>query len=359
MEFKLKDMYSYLLSHTFPGLFFGIEILLALKWFTPFDILAPIQIELSKPQNTGTIIALAIASYAFSTLLGFILDGIHHFVYEDFLREEKDENIFYAVNNIERMQLYTHFVEDDYWYPYEAYANISIAMIPGIFLLPYKLFISNVNIWVTMTMVILYIFVLFIIVSEARSTYKRCCERERQIIDSWSFNSKQTVEVVDDYDDEVLKDILFINRNVFPNGWQYHDAEDYYKNRLQNKNSIHILLKDDGNRVGYLHAIPHNEAVEELKNDDPAMSEDENAYYIETVGILPAFRKKRGFSKMLAAFINESKKRGITKFSLHARVNNKFSEIIQKKFKVAPLRRIQKWKYYNFEEPTDYIEVPI
>lgn len=169
----------------------------------------------------------------------------------------------------------------------------------------------------------------------------------------------QTVEVIDNYNDEILRDILFINRNVFPNGWQYHDAAEYYKEMLKNKNNIHILLKDSGERVGYLHAIPHNEAVRELKKDDPAMKEEPNTYYIETVGILPAFREKKGFSKMIAAFITESKKRGIKKFSLHARVSNRFSEIIQMKFGVAPIRRIQKWKYYNFEEPSDYIEVPI
>ena len=32
------------------------------------------------------------------------------------------------------MQIYIHFIDDDLWYPYEAYANIGIAMIPGFFL---------------------------------------------------------------------------------------------------------------------------------------------------------------------------------------------------------------------------------
>ena len=191
MDFKLRDMYSYLLSHTFPGLFLGLEILLALQWFAHFDVLLLMQTELSKPQNTGSIIAVVIVGYAFSTLLGFVLDGIHHFVYEDFLREEKDDNIFYAVNNVEKMQIYQHFVEDDYWYPYEAYANISVAMVPGIFLLPYKLYNLHVDTWFLLTMVISYIFVFYVMTYEAHCTYKRCIEREKQIIDSLSDNSKQ------------------------------------------------------------------------------------------------------------------------------------------------------------------------
>lgn len=39
MELKLKDMsYGLLLSHTFPGLLFGLEIALAFHLFTNFSI---------------------------------------------------------------------------------------------------------------------------------------------------------------------------------------------------------------------------------------------------------------------------------------------------------------------------------
>jgi hypothetical protein len=190
MELKLKDMYSFLLSHTFPGLFFGIELLLSMKWFANLDSFSVLQELLSKPDNTGVILAVILICYAFATLLGFIIDGIHHFFYEDFLRGNKigyhsvdDSDIFCAVNNLEKMSIYQHFIDDDYWYPYETYANISIAMIPGIFLLPYKLYSSQVAVWFTFTLCILYALVLFIMIYEAIYTLRICSEKERQLIE--------------------------------------------------------------------------------------------------------------------------------------------------------------------------------
>ncbi len=194
MELKLKDMYSYLLSHTFPGLFFGIEIMFIFKWFMNVDLISPIIIEFTKPDNAGIVIAVVVLSYAFSTLLGFVLDGIHHFVYEDFMRKfdgYKDDDIFAAINTIERMQIYQHFVEDDYWYPYEAYANISIAMLPGLFLLTYKLINLGITWWIICLFTIVYILILYIMFYEAKCTYECCCDREEQIIKNFSNDKKE------------------------------------------------------------------------------------------------------------------------------------------------------------------------
>jgi ribosomal protein S18 acetylase RimI-like enzyme len=167
----------------------------------------------------------------------------------------------------------------------------------------------------------------------------------------------QISEVINNYQGDILRDIIFIYNNSYPLSWQCTDDDEYYKEMLLNRNNIHIFLKDYEKSVGYLHAIQHNDAVKELSNDDPAIKEDRLMYYIETVCILPEYRARQGFSKLLATLLIECKKRGINKVSLHARVTNHLSEIIQVKFNTAPLRRIEKWKYYNFEEPADYFEV--
>jgi hypothetical protein len=166
-------------------------------------------------------------------------------------------------------------------------------------------------------------------------------------------------EVVHAFDESILKDIISVNRASFPSGWVYSDAVQYYRDMLHKTDSIHILLKHEGKSVGYLLAIPHNDAVLELKNDDPEMKDDPMKYYIETTSILPDYRGKKGFSKILERLIEECRKRKITKISLHARVATGLSEIIQRKFKVTEVRRIERWPYYNFEEPTDYIEALI
>lgn len=183
MKFELGDMYKYLLSHTFPGLLVLIEILFGLKWFAKIDV----WISLSK-LNVWVLIIIA---YALSTLLGIIVDGIHHLLYEDIervksrplkfkMRDVKTENLkekFEAILDKDKMEIYQSLIMEDYWYPYEAYSNISIAMIPGFILLVYwfiwRLEISTYCGWGGFIIsVLVYIFVFVAMFLEARYTYK-------------------------------------------------------------------------------------------------------------------------------------------------------------------------------------------
>ena len=165
-----------------------------------------------------------------------------------------------------------------------------------------------------------------------------------------------TTEVVLNFDKSILNDVVFIRRHSFHAGWEDGDDEEYYGKILKNGNNISIFLKDKEKSVGYILAIPQNDAVTELKNDDKFMHEDSLRYYIELVAILPEYRGKQGFSIMLATLERELKKKGILNISLHARVSNSFNKIVGEKIKVTLVRRIDKWRYYNYEEPTDYIE---
>lgn len=188
MEFKVKDLsYGLLLSHTFPGLLFGLEILIAFQLFTNLDILTSI---LTLQNNMTTLITIFIIAFVFSTLLGFMLDGIHHFIFED-LKDEPDypNNFFIACNSIEKMQLYKHFLEDDLWYPYEAYANIGIAMLPGIILLPYGLFRLGVNALFLIIISLLYFGILYVLFREANSTLDVFKSAEKEFIENFTNNT--------------------------------------------------------------------------------------------------------------------------------------------------------------------------
>ena len=81
------------------------------------------------------------------------------------------------------------------------------------------------------------------------------------------------------------------------------------------------------------------------------MEQDLKTYYIENVAILPGDRAKRGFPKCSEVLKEELRKRGIFKISLHARVSNNLSKNIQKNMKITKLRRIEAWRYYNYQEP--------
>jgi len=133
------------------------------------------------------------------------------------------------------------------------------------------------------------------------------------------------------------------------------NPDEYYSQMLAKQPNIHIMLSDNEEKVGFLFAIPHNEAVVELKDHDLLMKEDSGAYYIENVAILPAYRRKGAFGKMIAALREELRKRDIFRISLHARVHNSLSKNIQKNMKMIEIRRLNAWRFYAYEEPTDYI----
>ena len=80
MNFEFRGMYKYLTSHTFPGLLLGVEILYIVKIIKPALWFYFLQICCS---NTSTVIVLSILAYAFSTLLGVVVDSVHHFLYEN------------------------------------------------------------------------------------------------------------------------------------------------------------------------------------------------------------------------------------------------------------------------------------
>jgi ribosomal protein S18 acetylase RimI-like enzyme len=162
-------------------------------------------------------------------------------------------------------------------------------------------------------------------------------------------------EVVRAIDEKIIRDTISISRGSYPTGWACNNPEEYYSEMLMKEDNIHIMLRDNNKNVGFLFAIPHNNAMQELKDDDGLMGEDPGAYYIENVAILPPYRERRAFGKMLAVLREELRMRGVFRISLHARISNNLSRNIQRNMNIIEARRIDGWKYYGYAEPTDYI----
>jgi hypothetical protein len=189
VEYRIKDMsYGLLLSHTFPGLLFGLEILLAFELFTKINI---INLLFLIENNASNLIAIFIAVFVSATLLGFILDGIHHFIFEDVYekivlkKNPYNLKLFQLIKNAEQMHIYKHFLEDDLWYPYEAYANIGIAMLPGLILLPYWLNKLQIATWFNAIVTVFYWSVFIIMIYEAKSTLQLFNEAEEKLIENF------------------------------------------------------------------------------------------------------------------------------------------------------------------------------
>ena len=185
MKFELKDMYSFLISHTFPGLLVLVEILLFYQWYVNPHFGEFVQ--QNWPTETCTIILLLILAYAFSTLLGVILDCVHHFILEDFLRKNTIDNKFTAIKDNLSMEVYGHFLEDDLWYFYEAYANVGLAMVPGLGLFWHWLSsILHLQGWQFWLPLFLYVAILTMTFAEAIYTHSRFIRDEEEFIRVYS-----------------------------------------------------------------------------------------------------------------------------------------------------------------------------
>lgn len=169
-----------------------------------------------------------------------------------------------------------------------------------------------------------------------------------------------TLQIINVLSGDVLRGILELEKRVYPLDWQFEDAKRYFEDKLIDSRNVNIILKsDNGMIVGYALAVPHNIALEEIKEDDPDMLDIKECFYIEAFELDPCFQKFKMFSPLLESLIGESKRRGAKKLSMHARVSVGASSIIKKSFrgKILTVRRIDNWVNYAEQESTDYIVV--
>ncbi len=178
-----------------------------------------------------------------------------------------------------------------------------------------------------------------------------------ELISEKKESGELTLKVVEKFDEKDIQDILQLEKECFPEDWQYPDARTYYEEMIKDKNNINIFLCEGDKSVGYILAKKHNKAVEELSKYDTELKEDKDKLYIETIQILPEFQGKGGAKKLLVAVCEEATKRGIGKFSIHARTKNNFNAKIKKIFgrTIMYVRKIVKWKPGG-DEPYEYIE---
>lgn len=160
---------------------------------------------------------------------------------------------------------------------------------------------------------------------------------------------------IDVVTDTIIRDAIEISRSSYPPGWGCSDPTEYYNQKLRKEDCVLVILHEAQKSVGFLVAIPQNQAVEELKAEDPEMKEDRSGYYIENIAILPSYRGKNGLRKMFSALKDALKKKDVSRISLHARISNDLNRAVRKNFTVIDARIIQNWKYYDHQEPTEYI----
>ena len=171
------------------------------------------------------------------------------------------------------------------------------------------------------------------------------------------------VEVLLSARDEDIQKMVELGKKIYPEQWDaVHEAD--YVELLNDPESIVIVLRKGKEFEGQLIAVPHDAIAldEEMKKADPLLKEDPKRYYVERMGIIPEISKTLSGGKMFfrmleAMFIEAEERKGIEDFSMHARVSNGLSAVVNKKYIITSSRRIENWPFYGGLEPVEYIEV--
>lgn len=179
--------YNMVLSHTFPGILLEMEIFLTFQLFSPANIIH--KVSVFAQSNISNLLSSIALFAVFATILGFMLDGIHHFIFRK--QEDDTYGIYSYITTLERMQIARGFLDDDLWYPYEAYANIWIAMMPGLILLPYWMFSLDFHLAFITCIMTVYIVVFDIMRREALSTLEMYKNVEVELMKAFMNSNSQ------------------------------------------------------------------------------------------------------------------------------------------------------------------------
>jgi len=167
--------------------------------------------------------------------------------------------------------------------------------------------------------------------------------------------SSVRIEVVHTFDQCLIESLATLEEKTYPPRMRVENMDEYYRECLEDTANINVVMYDDDELIGYVVSIPHDVAYEALREYDPEMKRDPKRFYTDTIQTLPGKRKPLGILKMLYVMSEEAGRRGINKFSMHARTTNGLSRMIQRVFETARvLRTIENW--YGYGEPFDYIE---
>ena len=127
---------------------------------------------------------------------------------------------------------------------------------------------------------------------------------------------------------------------------------------LEYEDSIKIVVRDKNGKIfSYLVAAPMVREFEWLKDYDKELKPEEKFLYLESIAIRLDIKPEKVLPVFLNSLFESARKNNFEKVVMHARVNNGFSEKMQKFYQAQYFRRLENW--YNFGEPFDYVEVDL
>ena len=168
--------------------------------------------------------------------------------------------------------------------------------------------------------------------------------------------TQKIVEVISGLSQRDLDGILDVESSVFPG--QMQSGREDLRQTMENQNGAQIVIRSaQGEILGYLSSKPQSEACQELKGYDPQVRPEPGTLYVESIAIKPEARGLREFLSLGRLLFEEARRRNYKKISMHARVAEDLSAVLQKRYGAKSLRKIDNW--HNFGEPFEYLEMEV
>lgn len=173
-------------------------------------------------------------------------------------------------------------------------------------------------------------------------------------------------ELVTDIEGEggVLENLEKIQEEAFEGkfGDEFKFKPQEIKDFLKDKDKILIALKQNGEVRSFVMSEPYESAYETWSAYDNGMkrpSDQKNEYYVSTIVVPPARRRKMDYFVLIRALVGELvEKRGVRNITMHAKKSNRYSERIQRFCKNSQVKRTVE-NFLGSKEPFDYIEMNI
>ena len=163
-------------------------------------------------------------------------------------------------------------------------------------------------------------------------------------------------ELLDDIDDTNFSEIFEIEKETSINGLMI-EAEDL-RSSMEQPNAITVVIRDEGEKIsGFILGLPNEDVWEELHPEDPEFGKEGDCLYIYDLAISEKSRGLHNFLELVKKLVSEAKARNYKLLTMHTRVGEGLSNVLQKRYGAKKLRTLENWQGYG--EPFDYLELEI
>jgi GNAT superfamily N-acetyltransferase len=165
----------------------------------------------------------------------------------------------------------------------------------------------------------------------------------------------KSIQQINPNDNQSLQLVFDLEKEIFPSMMQTEEEE--IKHIFSNKNGIYFFIVEGNDIVGYISATPHNDTYKDLFVHDKNIHLDNDALYLESIGVKPAHRGKGLAIFALRELMILAKSKGYKKITMHARISSGFSSLVKNYFGTHNMHHLDNW--YDFGEAFDYLEIEL